>query len=1105
MSKTTSKRIGFLTALLASASLLLTAASPALGAIGPKWKIESMAATTAEPGGTLRYIVEARNIGDEATDGSQTTLEASLPPGVTALSASVAHSSSFFYGCEAEGGGSIGGHSKIFCRVEAPLGVQRTEVLRLVTAVDSGASGTLTAEFKVSGGFKVPGGEAGSATTVDPTRIGPPAPFGIDAFDGLISADQSGAPSTQAAAHPYSTQTMLDYNTYDNTKPLVNGPLPPEAPRDVFVDLPPGMLGNASAFPQCTVSDLSNSHGSNASPLCPPESQVGTTVTRFASPSGISNLGPLPVFNLVPPPGVPARFGFNILSTVIVLDAEVRSDGDYGLTVASRNIPEGLGLAGTPVTFWGVPADESHRLERACEGQEAPFGDGAGPTCPSDAPHLPLLRNPTACTPTADTGLETDVHIDSWEHPGALDASGAPDLSDPAWKSASYRSHRGPGYPQQASEWGEEVGIDGCAQVPFKPSFSAQPTTNTADSPSGLEVDLQVPQQCWSNYEEICQSDLKDAEVKLPVGMGLNPSAANGLGACSPAQIGLTTPTGVTPAHFSKSPAACPDNSKIGDVTIETPLLEEKLKGAVYLAKQGDNPFNSLLAMYLVAEAPARGVVVKQAGLIEAGPGGRLTTKFTETPQTPFSDLHVSLYGGPRAALRTPPTCGEYTSQAKLAPWSGNPAANRADVFAITNCPKSGFDPKLTAGTQNPLAGSYSPFTLRLSRDDGTEELGGLTATLPEGLIGKPAGIPYCSDSVLNSISGTEGTGAAQEAHPSCPAASQLGTVTVGAGAGSNPFYTQSGRAYLAGPYKSAPLSLAVVAPAVAGPFDLGSVLVRNALQVNPETAKITAVSDPFPSALHGIGLDLRDVRVDLNRPDFTLNPTSCEPMSIDAQIASTMGASANRSSRFQVGGCDRLGFGPKLSLALKGGTKRGEDPALRATLTMPAGGANIAAASVTLPHSAFLDQAHIKTICTRVQYAAHQCPPGSIYGYARAITPLLERPLEGPVYLRSSSHNLPDLVASLDGQIHIDLVGRIDSVNGGIRTTFESVPDAPVSKFTLTMRGAKKGLIVNSRNLCAAANRARVEFDAQNGKVKDFAPPLRAKCGARHGNRRPR
>ena len=418
-------------------------------------------------------------------------------------------------------------------------------------------------------------------------------------------------------------------------------------------------------------------------------------------------------------------------------------------------------------------------------------------------------------------------------------------------------------------------------------------------------------------------------------------------------------------------------------------------------------------------------------------------------------------------------------------------------------CPDGRFDPKLVAGTVNPVAGSYSPFALTLTRDDASQRLRGLSVALPPGLLGKLEGIPYCADAALAAIPESDGSGAAQLASPGCPAASKLGTVAVAAGAGSSPFHLDTGRAYLAGPYKGAPLSMAIVTPALAGPFDLGNVVVRAALAVDPGSARITAVSDPLPTILHGIPLDLRELRVAIDRPEFTLNPTSCNPMAVVGTATSVEGREASMADRFQVGACERLGFGPALKLKLSGPTRRGAYPALRAELNAKAGQANIGRVSVALPHSQFLAQEHIGTVCTRVQFAADRCPAGSVYGRARAVTPLLDRPLEGPVYLRSSSNPLPDLVAALDGQIEIDLVGRIDSVKGGIRTTFESVPDAPVSRFVLEMKGGRKGLLVNSRDLCGATGRAKVLIDGQNGKAADQNPALANSCGKKSKKRR--
>jgi hypothetical protein len=400
---------------------------------------------------------------------------------------------------------------------------------------------------------------------------------------------------------------------------------------------------------------------------------------------------------------------------------------------------------------------------------------------------------------------------------------------------------------------------------------------------------------------------------------------------------------------------------------------------------------------------------------------------------------------------------------------------------------------------QNVQAGSSSPFVLDLSREDGSQRFSAIDVAAPKGLTASLKGIPYCPDATIAGISTAEESGRAELTDPSCPGASQVGTVQAGAGAGPNPFYAP-GKVYLAGPYKGAPLSLVVVTPAVAGPFDLGNVVIRNALYVDPTTAQVTTVSDPIPTIQHGILLDVRDVRISLDRPDFTRAPTSCEPMAVDATVKGDAGGTSQVTNRFQVGGCDNLKFSPKLQVRLTGGTRRNSTPALTAILTQAPNQANIGFVSVALPHSEFLEQGHIRTVCTRVQFAAEQCPTAAIYGHAEATTPLLDQPLQGPVYLRSSSHRLPDLVAVLKGPpsqpIEIDLDGRVDSYHQGIRTTFESVPDAPVSRFVLKMQGGKKGLLVNSTNICRGRHEATVRMTAQNASAHNFLTKVQPQCG---------
>ena len=523
-----------------------------------------------------------------------------------------------------------------------------------------------------------------------------------------------------------------------------------------------------------------------------------------------------------------------------------------------------------------------------------------------------------------------------------------------------------------------------------------------------------------------------------------------------------------------------------------------------------------MLAIYLAVEDQKTGIIAKLAGEVTPDPQtGQLTALFKDNPQLPIEEIETHFFNGPKAALKTPLACGTYTTTSTLTPWSTPEGAdaNLSDSFATSvaaggsgPCPSSEAGapntPSFTAGTTTPQAAAFSPFVLKLSREDGSQQLTGLDATLPKGLTGKLAGIPYCSEAQIAAAKAREAPnmGAVEQQSPSCPLASEVGSVTVGAGAGITPLYV-SGHAYLAGPYRGAPLSLAIITPALAGPFDLGAVVARTALYVNPETAQIHAVSDPLPSIIQGIPLDLRSIALKMDRPDFTRNPTSCDPTQILEAASTLADQSAALISPFQVGGCGALKFKPKLAISLKGATKRTGHPALRATLTYPKDGryANIEDAQVTLPHSEFLDTTHIATVCTRVQFAADSCPKASIYGFARAFTPLLDKPVEGPVYLRSSNHKLPDLVAALNGQVDVDLVGRVDTGKAnGIRNSFEAAPDAPVSKFVLEMKGGRKGLLVNSEDICRKPQRALASYLAHNGMSYEATPLIKNSCGAK-------
>ncbi len=875
------------------------------------------------------------------------------------------------------------------------------------------------------------------------------ADFGAAAFDGQVST-ASGEAYTQAAGHPFAASTTIVFNVHPDPEYGIFQ-IPDGDPRDLYVDLPPGLVGNPTAVAKCSMTDF---YAGEGHPTCQPSSQVGEatlTATLIPSPTVI------PIYSLVPPPGVPATFGFMFSGVPVMLNARLRSDGDYGLSIDSEGISQGMQLTSVSVELWGTPAESAHDGQR---------GGPAGVSSQA------FLTNPSACTPSG-VGLTTVLRMDSWLNPGSFQEAG-------------FVSHDPPGYPLPSSEWGPAQGPTGCEQVPFSPQVELSPTSTEASSPTGLEFKISVPTGGLLNPTGVAQSALKKTEMTLPVGMTVNPATANGLGACALGQY-------AEEQAGSGPQAGCPSDSKIGSVTIDTPLLEEPLQGSVYVARQRENPFGSLLALYLVAKNPERGIVIKLAGKVDLDPqSGRLRVVFDENPQLPFSSLAVRINSGPTAPLVNPPACGTYAAQVDLTPWARPDTPVSFDnSFQVTgSCPANGrFQPGFEAGTANPVGGAYSPFTLRVTRPDGQQNVQTVGATLPEGLLAKLAGVPLCPDS--------------RAASGDCPAASQVGTTTVAAGAGTNPIYIpQPGKAstavYLAGPYKGAPYSLVVKVPAQAGPFDLGTVAVRNAINVDPTTTQVSVKSDPLPQILEGIPVSYRDIRVDVNRGEFMLNPTSCDPTEITGTIGSSAGTSVNVSDHFQVGSCERLGLEPKLAFKFSGApTRRGGHPKLTATLTTGKNEANLKRVQVTLPKTEYLENAHIKTVCTRVQYAANQCPAKSIYGYAKAWTPLLDKPLEGPVYLRSSSNKLPDLVASLDGQIHIDLDGRISSSKARIRNTFDLVPDAPVSKFVLTMQGGGKGLLVNNTNLCKAKPRASVEFNGQNGKVANTNPLVSvAGCG---------
>lgn len=877
------------------------------------------------------------------------------------------------------------------------------------------------------------------------------ADFGITPGSlSVTTENRNGTVATQAGSHPFAFNVHFELNT--DAGGISEG----GAMRDVLTNLPPGLFGNPEAVPSCPRQSFEG-----AIPNCPVGTQVG--VARVILPGVGQAEGP--IYNLVPPPGVPAQLGFSNLGFVALFSAMVDSEDEYAVEVEALNLP--IEATEVTATIWGTPADPDHDPERG------PFGG-----LESDAPLLPFLTLPTSCA----TPPEVTVEVDSKLAPGLFTGETAP-LRD---------------------KGGNPVALSGCEAVPFSPTILSAPTSSAAETAAGLNFQLKLPNQGLMNPKDgaVTETEPQKTVLTLPAGITANPAAVNGQGVCTLAQYAV---------------AGCPESSKLGTLIAHTPLLKEAIEGGIYLATPHDNPFDSLVALYIIARVPERGLLVKQAAEVRPDPvTGQLTTIVDDLPPVPYSSFEVRLREGPRAPLVTPRLCGTYSTTMTLYPFSapGSPVT-KSVPFTISQgaggagCVASEAQlpnhPTLLAGSTVPIAGAYSPFVFKLTRQDGEQLFSSLETTLPEGLVGKLAGIPYCSDQAIAAAAARsgEGQGALEAIAPSCSEASQIGSVVAGAGAGPSPYYVP-GKAYLAGPYKGAPLSVAIITPAIAGPFDLGVVVVRAGLFVNESTGQVSVKSDPLPTILHGFPLAVRSVAVRMDRPNFILNPTSCADKAITAQLTSTTGAVASLSNRFQVGSCRGLEFTPKLALKLSGGTTRAKHPALRAVLTQPAGQANIARLSFTLPPTEFIDPNHVANPCTRPQFNAGACPSTSVLGKVRAFTPLLDQPLEGPIYFRANGgeRNLPDAVADLNGQVHLISVGFIDAVTrkgseeSRIRTTIATVPDAPISKVVIELKGGKKhGILVNSANICKSANQAIVKMRAQNGKTLESKQRIATNC----------
>jgi hypothetical protein len=921
------------------------------------------------------------------------------------------------------------------------------------------------------------------------------AAFGFKNLD-VTFENQDGTVTSQAGAHPFATTTTYFFNT--KSDPVLTEVVDGGSPKDLRGFQVPGLVGAPGAVPTCSTLDFMTKAPVYGGPSCPDASALGVTRAYLNGLGTVSSFRPDAVYNLVSPPGAAQKIGFWVVDVPVTILFRVNESPPYNVVASIDDVSTALPFAGTETTLWGTPADPAHDGERGrCE-ESAGILD----SCPANIAVRPYLTMPRSCRGP----LATTWSADPWSTPGVF-------------SSISSATHDGedPPTPQ---------GMGGCERLGFGPSIVAQPTTKAASSPTGLDFSLNVEDEGLVNPAGIAQADIEKSVVTLPEGFSVNPSLAEGLVVCTEGDLARETAS-------SEPGAGCPNASKIGNVSVESPLLDESVDGSLYIAKPYENPFGSLLALYIVIKNPTLGIKIVQPLKVESDPvTGQLTTIAEEMPELPFSHFQLHFREGARSPLASPPGCGSYKVEAELYPSSGGVPTRTSSAFQIisgsggASCPTGGippFHPSLLAGTVNNAAGRFSPFDVRLSRNDSEQEITHFSIKLPPGVAGKLAGIPVCTDSQIARAEARTGPHGGREEleDPSCSSSSQVGRTLVGSGVGPSLAYAP-GKVYLAGPYHGAPISFVSITSGLVGPYDIGTVVVRLAIRVNPETGEVfldSTGSDPIPHIIKGIPVHLRDIRVYTDRPDFTYNPTSCAPTSTASTVLGSgldFGSPADDNpivltDRFQAADCAALPFKPKLSFRLVGGHKRSQNPALHAHVAMHGfGEAAIRYAQVALPRSEFLDNAHIGTVCTRVQFregsvSGEKCPPASIYGHVSATTPILDGPLEGPIYLRSSEHQLPDLVAALHHkEINISLVGRVDSVKGGgIRNTFEFVPDAPLTSADFTFFGRRKGLLENSTNLCVGRHLVTVRLKAHSGKESNYKTPLRAQCGKKKPSKR--
>ena len=1100
------KRAGLCVAVIILAVVACSASSAF--AAEPWWHVNTVSAPAGPAGQENMLVLEVSDLGDAAVNGAvdPVGIVDELPVGVTPT---------HVYG---EGGGSFGigigigplsgvktlihcgiAGRDVSCSYAGPLLAYERFMIAIVVEVAPGA-GAGVSTVRVSGG--------GAPPVVWGRALGLEAlgGFGAENYE-LTPEEEGGSVDAQAGSHPFQLTTTLSFDSKTATvagslaSALPGAPVTSVVPevqpvgltKDLRFDLPPGLVGNPEPLPKCPLSVFLKPSNTVR---CPNDTVIGVSTPIITHPGSliVPEAATVPLYSLEPSVGEPARFGFTTPLGAVILDTSVRTGGDYGVVVTVPDIPDDVGFVGVQTTFWGVPDDSRHdttrgecldehegsniedltKLESACSVQEKP---------------QPFLIMPTSCSGP----LSTTVEGDSWEDIGQYSA------------------------PKQytfANNAGEPFAEDGCNRLSFEPSIRVAADGQAASTPTGVSVDVHVDQEASLNPTGLSESEVRNTTVALPAGVALNPAGADGLSACpllhgtEPGKEAAEEKDEVTGINLeTRQPADCPESSKVATLKIKTPLLPNELEGDAYLATQNENPFGSLVALYLVAYDKVSGVRIKLAGEVQpceqvgqvlsgvyCEAPGQLVSTFKETPQLPFEDLTLNFFGGNRAPLGSPALCGSYTTTASIAPWSGNPAAQASSEFEIdsgpndTPCPNPPgdqslstlpFAPLLAAGSSNLQAGAFTPFTMTMSREDGNQNLKAIELKMPPGLSGTLSGVALCGEPQAD-----EGT---------CGSASLIGETIVSVGLGGDPYTVTGGKVYITGPYNGqgpctvgeqgcAPFGLSIVNPANAGPFHLGNVIVRAKIEVNPITAALTITSNnsgPYaiPQYIDGIPLQIKHVNVTINRPGFTFNPTNCSATKITGGLSSTEGSTQQLAVPFQVTNCATLKFQPKFAVTTKGKTSKADGASLAVKLTYPnvpqGTDANISKVKVDLPKQLPSRLTTLQKACTNAQFEANPagCPAASVVGQAKAVTPLIPVPLEGPAYFVShGGEAFPSLIVVLQGYgVKLDLIGTTFISKAGITSsTFKTVPDAPVGSFELTLPQGPYSALAANGNLCA-------------------------------------